>query len=159
MNYEVGKYYKVPVAILINDDGNPCGEVEVIEPAHNDKQFGVAFTHYHVDGRFISDLNPHYHVDELGQTNQIVFFGEKCNSRIYSKEIVYKRRKCKRINTGLNPPQHAKAYWDWRITMLGKSCKGKKCPHLGVEMMDNGKTLVCPIHNLIGCKTKEIIIG
>jgi uncharacterized Zn finger protein (UPF0148 family) len=42
--------------------------------------------------------------------------------------------------------------------MIGKSCKGKKCPHFGANMIEKNGELVCPIHNLKGdLKTLKIV--
>lgn len=63
-----------------------------------------------------------------------------------------------RLTTGINPPTHAKNYNDWYKSMIGKSCAGKKCPHLGTIMIEQDGVLVCPLHNLKGCPQKEVII-
>lgn len=46
----------------------------------------------------------------------------------------------------------------WYNSFLGKSCAGKKCPHLGTTMIEQEGKLVCPLHKLQGClKTLKII--
>lgn len=153
---EVGKFYKVPCAVVKNRYGDIIYYVPVIGDAHKDKKF-FNYTHYHIDGRF-SNKNVGYGVDENGKTNGIVAWGRENPVNLFSEEIVYKIRKCKRLTTGINPPPNAHAYWNWKKSMIGKSCKGKKCPHLGVDMFVEGNKLVCPLHNLIGDIKKEIII-
>ena len=46
----------------------------------------------------------------------------------------------------------------WYNSYIGKSCKGKKCPHLGQVMIEHGDRYVCPLHNLVGSKATETII-
>lgn len=41
---------------------------------------------------------------------------------------------------------------------VGKSCKGKKCPHFGTTMIEKDGVLICPLHNLKGSlKTSKIV--
>ena len=155
---EVGKFYKVPCAVLYNVFGEYKGCVPIIGEVHKDKQLGVDYFHYHIDGRF-SSITDYYTTDEYGKTNGIVSLEPIGDVLTFCKRIEIKKKKCKRLTTGIKPPPSAKKYWNWYITMVGKSCKGKKCPHLGVDMFEVNGTLVCPLHNLIGdSKTEKIIL-
>lgn len=155
---EVGKFYNVPCAAIYRGNGKFIGYVPIIGEAHKDKQIGVDFSHYHIDGRF-SSQNDYYTTDEYGKTNGVISLKPIGDVLAFCKRIEIKKRKCKRLTTGINPPPSAKKYWDWYRTMVGKSCKGKKCPHLGVDMFEENGKLVCPLHKLIGdIKTEKIIL-
>lgn len=156
MEYEVGKYYKIKCAVVRYSDTTAEFYIPVIGGIHKDPQLGVNWFHIHVDGRF--KVGHPISVDDKGRTNQILEFSEEKLHRYYFKELVLKRRKCIRDTTGLKPPEKAEKYNAWYKSMLGKSCKGKRCPHLGTEMLERNGVLVCPIHNLHGCPKKEIII-
>jgi hypothetical protein len=158
-NLTVGEFYNIRCAKLINHLGTFIKYVPVIGDAHRDKQFGFDYTHLHIDGRFASS-NPasDYSVREDGTTNGVVLFGEVADCNHFAKEIVVRKMKCRRLGTGINPPVEAKKYFDWKKSMIGKSCKGKKCPHLGFEMIESNGLLVCQLHNLIGSIDTETII-
>ncbi|MBO9674444.1 MAG: hypothetical protein J7577_13435 [Sphingobacteriaceae bacterium] len=156
---EVGKFYLVATAVLVYKNGDK--ESVAVNPLlHNDKQFGFVDDHYHVDGRFGSVIDHPYFIDFWGRTNRVVSKTEF----VESLTIEYRKRKCMRVNTGIDPPLphnqygNGKQYWNWYRNMLGKSCKGKKCPHLGVTMREQNGVLICPLHNLTGCITTETII-
>lgn len=157
---EIGKFYNVKCAEVKNGfNHNTFCYVPVIGEKHKDPQFGVDWVHYHIDGRFSTEKD-YYDVDSLGRTNRVLSAVpiEKWQSD-YVFKIVVKRRKCRRLTTGLIPPSHANKYWDWYKTMVGKSCAGKKCPHLGTAMVEIEGQLICPLHSLIGnLKTNKIIM-
>lgn len=149
MNYEVGKFYKVRCLELLNQNGELIEAVPVIGRWHKDPQFGSNHEHMHVDGRFLGSSVFIPHIG--GKTNYVVWKNlstDHPNVRYKIGQEVYRRLKCKRDSTGLI----------WYSSFVGKSCKGKKCPHLGQEMIDQGGVLVCPLHNLKGCPIEEIII-
>lgn len=149
---EIGRFYLVRCAEHRNENGVFLGYVPVIGELHRDPQFGFTSPHIHVDGRFRSSL-----VDENGRTNSVITpESEKMNTHFSA--IVLKRRKCIRLTTGVKPPWIAQKYWQWRDSMIGKSCAGKKCPHLGTTMHEIDGELVCPLHSLRGDIKKEIII-
>lgn len=150
---EVGKFYLVKCAKMINNYGKVVDYIPVIGEEHKDPQFGVKFSHYHVDGRFKNN-----YTDRDGRTNS-VFSKESIGYDKCIAEIVWKKRKCIRTTTGIKPPRHKdEIYYPWYKSYIGKSCKGRKCPHLGTAMnLVDGK-LVCPLHNLTGCAEKEVII-
>lgn len=163
MEYEVGKFYNVRCAKLLYGHGGFREFVPILGEVHKDIQIGVSWKHIHVDGRFNSSF-----VNNVGLTNQILQYDKIEGFESYFTEIVFKRRKCIRAMTGLCPPNRyerdifgnpkAEKYYTWVDSMIGKSCKGKKCPHLGTEMLVRDGKLFCPLHNLVGNIEKEIII-
>ena len=50
-------------------------------------------------------------------------------------------------------------YWTWYKSMIGKSCKGRRCPHFGTMMHERDGKLICPLHNLEGDIETELIIN
>ncbi len=155
---EVGKMYNVRCAVIkagYSDEIVGC--TPIIGERHKDVQFGVDYIHYHVDGRF-ARRGDWIEVDEEGKTNAIVEIFKVSESRTYMGEVVIRKRKCKRLTTGIKPPPKAEKYNAWYKTMIGKSCKGRKCPHLGTKMMEENGVLVCPLHNLHGDLITEKII-
>lgn len=163
---EVGKYYLVKCAILSNDKNEHI--IPVIGEVHNDKQFGFIHKHIHADGRFCGTREmEHVHMDPNGKTNFVLTFPGSPNPYTV-RGFTEKIRKCKRLTTGIKPPnKHTNVYGepiaspfhDWVETMKGKSCKGKKCPHLGTTMFEENGVLICPLHNLISDEKQEIIVG
>lgn len=163
---ETGKYYLVAHALLdATDSGYKENVLVPIFPIkHRDPQFGKvgALYHYHVDGRFYSGFLNFMGVYE-GLTNNVIVAEENEMKTYRFLKIVYKRRTCKRQSTGFMTriAQYSNKWTKWADTMVGKSCKGKICPHYGAQMLvtDDGKYR-CPIHNLLGCpKTEKIIIS
>lgn len=154
----VGKMYDVKCAVVMNRN-TFIGHVPIIGDKHKDPQFGVNFHHYHIDGRFFNE-NKAARVDRDGKTNLILQADHEPN-RNYVTEIVIKRKKCIRLTTGVNPPDASRdgRYDNWYKSMVGKSCAGKKCPHLGAMMKEENGKLVCPLHGLKGCIEKEVIIN
>lgn len=157
MAYEVGKYYKVVcMEHTCIEKGKKNIFVPIVDIWHKDAQFGADFFHYHIDGRFTDKyIDEHFDIED-GYTNLVID-----NRREYYYNAVgkvVKLRKCRRLTTGLFTFRTPKIYWDWRNTMVGKSCAGKRCPHLGTEMSVIDGRLICPLHNLIGdIQTEKII--
>lgn len=162
----VGRFYNVRCAHL-ESDNETIYYVPVIGHAHKDPQFGINTEHYHIDGRFINRKSARYQVDESGKTNKIISIDNVWTVDQF-KGIVVRKLRCKRTTTGIIPPkigeldyfgkQLGEKYHTWYASMVGKSCKGKKCPHLGTMMKETNGVLVCPLHNLHGCvKTEKII--
>ena len=149
----VGKFYNVRCAKM--DYSGKIEYVPIIGIEHADAQFGVNFKHFHIDGRFKSN-----YVDENGFTNSILSTDGVANSAFIGKfrGIEIRRRKCLRLTTGIKPPKIKGKYTAWYNSMIGKSCKGKKCPHLGTEMVERDGRLICPIHKLQGCPSTLQII-
>lgn len=160
MSYEVGKFYKVRCVELVNMSGDVIGTVPIIGEKHADPQFGSKIPHYHIDGRFVREDSIIFHKN--GKTNSVVWAGDFAPETYWfsykAGNIVYRRMKCKRATTGIIPPEGNSKYKNWYDSFVGKSCKGKKCPHLGQEMIEENGVLVCPLHNLKGCAEKEVII-
>lgn len=163
---QIGKLYYVRCA-QIQLETDKIISVPILGEKHTDIKFGIYFFHYHLDGRFIGDdIHSRYAVDDLGRTNTIIdVTGD--NLHVF-KGIEIKRKKCVRLTTGINPPppgsrnykgkNTTKKYYQWYESMVGKSCKGKICPHRGTTMQEINGQLVCPLHNLRGSVESEVII-
>jgi hypothetical protein len=161
----VGKSYNVLCAQL-RTYGKNYMYVPVIGIEHKDVQFSVNWDHVHVDGRFALDNHLLCIVD--GKTNTIIDVSNSRNVRFPYVKYVVKKMKCLRLETGIIPPnpnytnhlgeRQGLKYWEWYGSMVGKSCRGKRCPHLGTKMLECNGVLVCPLHNLEGdIKTEKII--
>lgn len=158
INLVVGKFYLVPCAKLVKRF-SPFKTifVPIIGIKHKDVQFGVDYNHYHIDGRF-SKIGDVYGVDSLGKTNGIIDSDNEKYIAYITEEIVFKKLKCKRLTTGIKPPDNSGKYHTWYKTMIGKSCAGKRCPHLGTMMLEEDGVFLCPLHGLIGDhKTNKIV--
>lgn len=150
----VGEYYNVMCAVM--DKNGKTEAIPVIGKEHKDIQFGVDYTHYHIDGRFKSRM-----VDQNGLTNSIIPTEKEVSPGYYGvfTGIKVRRKKCIRLSIGIKPPSRKELYMTWYNSMVGKSCKGKKCPHLGTTMLEVNGHLVCPLHKLQGCPSTEKIIS
>lgn len=154
----VGKYYQVACAELKEQSSGRLFEIPIIPLLHADPQLGVSEEHYHIDGRFgIPIYIQGRFTIKNGQTSTVIGIGSY--HPIALQRIIYKKKRCIRINSGphvfLDKFHALKAgniptirYWNWYETMIGKKCAGKKCPHRGAIMIDNGAELVCPLHRL-----------
>lgn len=156
---KVGKVYTVPHAILERLNGQ-VSKVPINPFKHKDPQFGADFYHYHIDGRFSMDswARRHFAI-ERGLTNHAIH-----DTGYYvMKGIVHIDKRCIRLTTGTKPPL---ANWKgeiskwakWKETMVGKSCAGRKCPHLGTTMIEINGKLICHLHALEGDLQTEVII-
>lgn len=161
---EIGKFYLVQCAKMVNEFG-AFYFVPVIGKAHSDNQFGFPDKHIHIDGRFVNESDfSKLLMDEHGKTNVVCSYPPS-RSYFVIESLGYRKMKCKRLTTNINPPRRGgisernNMYFKWVDSMVGKSCKGKKCPHLGTIMHEENGILVCPLHNLKGCIEKEIITG
>lgn len=126
----------------------------IIGKEHKDSQFSFTHLHYHIDGRFTAGKNAPYDTNENGYTGGVV-------SAVLDNVITFGivRLKCRRLTTGLGAVRHKiSGYPKWYNSMLGKSCKGKKCPHFGTAMLEENGRLVCPLHHLEGDIATEKII-
>lgn len=158
---ELNKYYDVACAKMVLKDNGYTVFVPVHPNSHKDPQFGkiAAIEHYHVDGRFFREEYVAGISMNEGRTNQAIFIGDK-NASYQFKGIERKRRKCIRLETGLdiNFYRTPTSWEKWYKTMIGKPIKENKCPHFGTIMSEINGKLICPMHNLEGClKTKKII--
>lgn len=163
----VGKYYTICYALIQRIYSDTKMLIPVHPFLHADKQFSPAPAHYHIDGRFMSkDLSYRLGMSENKRTNTAVFMnkndGQPYDFKIFLN-IFYGRARCNTLFTGLDIMDlgnHSlpRALNNWFRSMEGKSCAGKKCPHYGVNMIDRGTHLFCPMHNLVGCKTTNKIL-
>lgn len=161
LELEVGKMYYVKCAKYLTSD-DKIDYIPINGEPHRDPQFGETgkLLHYHVDGRFSN-----YRTNGQGKTNTVLvvdpdkFWLTHWNDFL---GIEIKLKRCKRLTTGLiisfDGLSILSEYRKFYTQYVGKSCKGKRCPHLGATMIDKGDRLVCPLHNLQGCKTNEKII-
>lgn len=158
MEYEVGKYYKV-VCMECRYLGKIIF-VPIFDLLHKDPQFTHPYHHYHLDGRFVGKKVQSQFSMKGGRTNCAVWTDEPNNKGWIPIRKVIKTLKCKRNEAGLitNHLNKSSRYWKWYDSMIGKSCAGKKCPHLGTEMLERNGKLVCPLHNLVGDIKTELII-
>lgn len=164
--YEVGKKYLVDVAICKDLIEEKRVIIPILPLKHKDPAFGVNYDHYHVDCRFEMEASVMVGMDirnftttaPLWTTDHPYIF-----MRYRILKITKRRLKCVNLTTGfdfkfMEKPEYSeqadniKKYWSWYASMVGKSCPGKRCPHYGTEMIDNGKHLQCPMHNLIASK-------
>lgn len=129
--------------------------VPIIGDKHHDRDLFTFDDHYHIDSRF-TDLYDFY---DDG------FHGVPVWHRHTTGEIITQAAKCIKTMTGL-PIERIKIgthvhkrYKQWLSNMLGKSCKGKLCPHHGTLMLEREGYLYCPLHGLWGDKTTERIIN
>lgn len=161
---EVGKYYMVPCAVQEKWGDKAIKQyTPIIGPPHADKQFGFEHEHYHIDCRFIKKDRKkvaYTTVSDHGKTANVIVIDKA--QPVYFAGIERHRLKCVRTTTGLlMPPVHSVfslKYLKWYEGMVGKSCKGKRCPHLGTKMHERHGVLVCPLHNLCGDIETETII-
>lgn len=162
-----GKFYRVLCAALYRSHSKDEEQDEFIEYipiigiAHEDKQFSQVEKHYHIDCRFVK-TSKNYNISENEKCTSGIVLVERRQGEIYAKYLVYKRRKCVRQHTRLFIPDiessNVTLFRAWQDSMVGKSCKGRRCPHLGTLMQEINGMLVCPLHDLIGCKDTEVII-
>lgn len=180
---KVGKYYSVVCAVMKHR--NPLYDkkeylVPILPVEHKDAQFNVNTPHYHLDGRFRMPvlMRQAFEVKD-GVTNCFIThkkhesFIQHYQYSFLAHGFVVMKKRCIRQVAGINPPfkyrelpggkwaidpDKPTLYGNWYKSMMGKSCKGRKCPHLGATMaLVNGK-LVCPMHNLMGCPEEEVIV-
>ena len=166
-NVIIGKMYDVKCAKMSN--GRNSYFVPIIGEAHNDNQFGFVDKHHHIDGRFATKRNiDQLWINDFGETATVCSY-KPSNAYYTIESIVVRKMKCRKTTTGLNVPNRdkldfwgqpkAEKFWEWSDTMMGKSCKGKKCPHLGTMMVEQNGMLVCTLHNLQGCIKSEVIVS
>lgn len=178
---EVGKRYTVAHAKLQGYwmQRKEYSLIPIIPNAHTDTQFDINYEHFHIDGRFFIAERDRSRLDIIaGLTNTILPVSDsdfKETAFSVSSELIYKVRKCLQLETGLDViipqrdlpplppcdivnPNSTAGYWKWYSQWVGRSCKGKRCPHLGTVMMEGNGILKCPLHNLIGSVETEKII-
>lgn len=165
---QVGTSYRVQCAKIQYHRDGKIRYVPVIGPVHRDPQLGQAAArpHIHIDGRFTDGFG----IDSDGLSNMPIWTEPESAYATYNFLGVHHRiKKCIRTVAGLYLSQGLISdvnrikltehpYGKWYATMIGKSCKGKKCPHFGTTMIEREGYMVCPMHNLIGDIEKEIIV-
>lgn len=165
----VGRYYLVAHAEIIFDNNTRIHHIPVLPHLHKDPQFGKAgeFEHYHIDGRFYASafIRYRFRIDENGKTNYVIYLQKEPSflGNYIVKSIVYKKTVCMGLTTGVRPPVESiypddAPYMKWYNKYIGKSCKGKKCPHFGTMMIEDNGVLSCPMHGLHADSKTEIII-
>ena len=160
----VGKFYKVKCAELKLHYSNKMviHFIPIIGEEHRDPQLGVKVKHYHIDGRFNNSLSWFFNM-ENGRTSTVIPT-ESENKKKFATylefvKVVEKKKRCVRLTTGLPLFKlPGIIYKQWYKDYVGKSCKGKKCPHLGHKMNIVNGRLECPLHGLLGDIEKEVII-
>jgi hypothetical protein len=157
----IGKWYLVAHAEMRNSiTGQIWDWIPVIPIIHKDSFAPHVDDHYHLDLRFSINwaIKNKFNIKN-NQTAVPVLINDSYQFKAH--RIVYKRKKCIRLDTGLYldnvHPEHS--FFQWQSSMLGKSCKGRKCPHFGAIMSEINGKLVCPMHGLIGDIKTEIIIN
>jgi len=154
---QINKRYLCLVTVPSNPKGFPIALVPFL---HSDKDINetAAMPHYHIDSRFntkgeLDSLRSDYNRRTKGRLSAI-FMAENGSAML---DVQYMT--CRRIHpTGLVLCT-SRDFNQWANKYLGKSCKGKKCPHWGMPMVDrkNG-FLECPLHGLFGSSVTERII-
>jgi hypothetical protein len=152
---KVGEYYKIICAeIMMKGDGGVY-HIPILDHLHADPQFGFHHKHYHIDGRFyVHPRIAHQFSIKDGHTAAVIVpegGGTYNFVRVTSREI-----QCIRLGTGLvipdKPTKEQKPkielYNRWYRGFVGQLCTGRKCPHLGTDMLEEDGKLVCPMHNL-----------
>lgn len=161
-NVEVGKYYLVPCLWVSKIKSQFHEFVPVIPFLHSDPQFGTENAkkkHFHFDCRFLNS-EVRLYFDVFNNRTMRVLTIDILESVVLHHVLM----QCVSTETGLESnltagrlmPEQTKT---WYKSQIGKSCAGKKCPHYGVEMLENGDFLECPLHGLIGSQKSNKIIG
>lgn len=136
------------------DDGRDYF-LPIFDNLHADKQFDFPHEHYHIDGRYYMHPRMQQVFDlQSGHTAAVIL--PKGTKHYTFIGIVTEKLVCVRLQTGLAIPQsptekqrsRIDSYNKWYESYLGKKCEGRKCPHLGTEMLEQDGKLVCPLHNL-----------
>jgi hypothetical protein len=139
--------------------------IPVFNHLHRDPQFGFLHEHYHIDGRF--EIHPrmrHWFKIDKGYTLTVIVTHDEAS--YYFQGITYRSLKCERQDTGLafseNPTEkqqkNLKNYHEWYQGFIGKSCKGRRCPHYGTIMFEKNGLLVCPMHHLTADPLSLLVI-
>ncbi len=165
MQYEIGESYEVTCAELRWKGDGLLFYIPIFDHLHADPQFGFQHEHYHIDGRF--EMHPrmrHWFKITDGHTLTIIV---KHNNGSYRFIKTVKRQlRYERSSTGLlfttepssTSVENLKNYHEWYRTFIGRSCKGNRCPHYGMEMLEKNGKLVCPLHHLTADPKSQLII-
>ena len=126
---------------------------------HSDAELGADWLHYHYDTRFFSKkMFRRVPSEPSGRTLQIFAIDQGTVTKFVE---VRKMRCCLSSLGGLSVDaiDLKGLFSSWARGMVGKSCKGKRCPHRGSNMVERpGGLLECPLHGLFAdTKTERII--
>ncbi len=157
MDYTPGKIYEVPCAQLTLKEDGRVYYLPVIDQPHSDPAFDFPHRHYHIDGRF--EIHPrmkHRLKIQDGYTATIILAE---GSSMYDFNGISKQTLiCRHPHTGLAVPPGSEKYRNWYEGYIGHSCAGRKCPHLGTEMLELDGQWICPLHGLAGNALTQKII-
>lgn len=158
---EVGKWYLVAHAEMVYCvDGNVWDCAAILPYFHKDGFAPEIPNHYHLDNRFRQPqcVQSHFRIQNAKSNYPVVEL--ELDNWLKIGSIVYKRKKCIGLDTGLKTDMVDKDhdFFKWYNSMKGKSCKGRKCPHFGATMSEINGELICPMHGLKGDILTEIII-
>ena len=160
----VGKYYNVLCAKLTDVFGEQR-TVPIIGPEHKDVQFGFKDSHFHIDGRFTKGQGTNERFSNYDTTDKGYTAGVVSRQWVMEDSVItfcVLRKKCRRLTTGVyrpDIPPPIRGFADWHKNYIGKSCKGRKCPHYGTHMLEVNGSLLCPLHHLKGDIETETIIA
>lgn len=145
--------------IRLKEDGREYA-IPVFDQPHTDAQFNFPHEHYHIDGRFtIHPRMRHWlHIAE-GYTRSVIL-PEGSNTYDFTG-LTERELTCERLETGLLFAGHSvnlSVYEEWYQGYIGKTCKGRKCPHLGTTMLEQNGLLICPMHHLTADPAMQRII-
>jgi hypothetical protein len=153
MDYLIGETYDITCAEirLKEDSRHYC--IPVFNHLHADAQFNFPHQHYHIDGRFEIHPRMSHRLNIHEGLTRTVILPEGSNTYdfvgLVSQKLVYVRE-----YTGLlfpssaSTPDTLRLYKDWYSSYIGRSCKGRKCPHFGTTMLEKDGKLECPMHHL-----------
>lgn len=171
----VGKFYLVPHVKLTSKEGETPILVPVINNYHEDPELGPNVGwHYHFDMRFFTPKGRLNYMRYMpGPFSPIPFKEGRTNLAaghrtidgqwaMVDKELIYKKRKCIRLITGVEPGYkklverhgHLPLYYNsvkWRLKFDGMKAHNMRCPHQGFDLsqcpVKNG-VIECPLHGL-----------
>jgi hypothetical protein len=146
MDYVQGEKYSIPCAEITIREDSRVYYLPVIDLPHSDPAFDFPHHHYHIDGRF--DIHPrmkHRLGIHDGFTLTVILTE---GTDLYSFNCIVNQLTCEQKFTGLAVPPGNEKYLRWYRDYIGRSCAGRKCPHLGTAMLAQDGRLVCPLHGL-----------
>lgn len=166
MQVEAGKMYKVlcisafPQHVADEINKGVMMWMPVVPFAHEDHfpSLGWIPKHYHYDTRFMSAKELDWCSADDYRTGSVSrpLLGEWGHNTPVEKVML---RKCRTAIAG-GMPLPMGQLTQFEQSHYGKSCKGKKCPHWGMPMVERANgVLECPLHGLFGDAATERIIS
>ena len=166
MEVQAGKMYKVlcisafPQHVANDINKGKMIWMPVVPFAHEDHfpDRGFVPKHYHYDTRFMSADELNWCSSEDGRTGLVSrTLDVQWDFNVPVEKVLM--RKCRTAVAG-GMPIELDSLAVFEESHEGKSCKGKKCPHWGMPMVErtNG-VLECPLHGLFGDASTERIIS